>query len=109
MLSRTGVLVVGVTSVVRERERERESESERERERESLRASVSACIVCPASLYANVCPRECLNVNLFSPPPCRKALDIPFYRYKEMPSCTMGVYLCANVAGGEAPRALYTS
>jgi hypothetical protein len=30
MLSRTGVLVVGVTSVVRERERERESESERE-------------------------------------------------------------------------------
>jgi hypothetical protein len=21
----------------------------------------------------------------------RKVLDIPFYRYKEMPSCTMGV------------------
>ena len=80
ILSCTGVLVVGVTSVARERGRERE----RERERESLRASVSACIVCPASLYANVCPRECLNVNLFSPPPFRKALDIPFYRYKEM-------------------------
>jgi hypothetical protein len=23
--------------------------------------------------------------------PLRKALDIPFYRYKEMPNCTMGV------------------
>jgi hypothetical protein len=50
MLSRTGVLVVGVTSVARERGRERE--------RESLRASVSACLVCPTSLYINVCPRE---------------------------------------------------
>jgi hypothetical protein len=83
MLSRTGVLVVGVTSVARERGRERE------RERESLLASVSPCLVCPASLYANVCPRERLNVNLFSP--LRKALDIPFYRYKEMPNYTMGV------------------
>jgi hypothetical protein len=42
MLSRTGVLVVGVTSVARERGKERE------RGRESLRASVSACLVCPA-------------------------------------------------------------
>jgi hypothetical protein len=67
MLSRTGVLVVGVTSV------ERGSEGESERERESLRAT---CLVCPAY------PRR---------PTClRKALDIPFYRYKEMPSCTMG-------------------
>jgi hypothetical protein len=69
--------------------RERARARARERERESLRASVSPCLVCPASLYANVCPRERLNVNLFSP--LRKALDIPFYRYKEMPSCTMGV------------------
>jgi hypothetical protein len=50
MLSRTGVLIVGVTSVARERGRERE--------RESLRASVSACLVRPASHYVNVCPRE---------------------------------------------------
>jgi hypothetical protein len=55
MLSRTGVLVVGVTSVARERGRERDKE--RERERESLRASVSACLVCPASLYVNVYSR----------------------------------------------------
>jgi hypothetical protein len=60
MLSRTGVLVVGVTSVARERGRERE----REREGEPLRASVFACFVCPASLYVNVsvcvhvCPPE---------------------------------------------------
>jgi hypothetical protein len=35
MLSCTGVLVVGVTSVARARERESERERERERERES--------------------------------------------------------------------------
>jgi hypothetical protein len=39
----------------------REREGESERERESLRASVSACLVCPASLYVNVCPRERLS------------------------------------------------
>jgi hypothetical protein len=47
----------------------------------------------------------------------RKALDIPFYRYKEMPSCTIGCSyvlawlaekrlepcMCANVAVGEVP------
>jgi hypothetical protein len=47
----------------------------------------------------------------------RKALDIPFYRYKEMPSCIMGCsceltwpsekrlepYTRANVAVGEVP------
>jgi hypothetical protein len=33
-----------------------------------------------------------LSVNLnVNPSTClRKALDIPFYRYKEMPTCTMG-------------------
>jgi hypothetical protein len=52
MLSYTGVLVVGVTSVARERGRERE------RERESLRASVSAYLVRPASLYVDVPRRQ---------------------------------------------------
>ena len=33
-----------------------------------------------------------LSVNLnVNPPPLRKALDIPFYRYKETPSYTLGV------------------
>jgi hypothetical protein len=75
MLSRTGVLVVGVTSVARG------SEGESERERESLYVSLSQRqrIV---STCLPVCPRRPLCL--------RKALDIPFNRYKEMPSCTMG-------------------
>jgi hypothetical protein len=32
-----------------------------------------------------------LSVNLNMNPPLRKALDIPFYRYKETPSYTLGV------------------
>jgi hypothetical protein len=58
----------------------------------------------------------CVNVNV-NVSPSRKALDIPFYRYKEMPSCTMGCsYVlswlaekrlqpctCANVAAREVP------
>jgi hypothetical protein len=77
MLSRTGVLVVGVTSVTRG------SENERERERETLRA---ACLVCLA------CPRRptLLVLQRVSATCLKNALDIPFYRYKEMPSCTMG-------------------
>jgi hypothetical protein len=102
MLSRTGVLVVGVTSVMRG------SEGESEGERESPCVSLSQCqrIV---SACLPVCPRH--------PPFLRKALDIPFYRYKEMPSCTMGcscvlTWLAgkrlepctrANVAVGEVP------
>jgi hypothetical protein len=90
MLSRTGVLVVGVTSVARG------SEGESERERESLCA---ACLVYPA------CPRRpTLSVlqRLFTT--ClRKALDIPFYRYKEMSSCTRG---CSYVLSWLAEKRL---
>jgi hypothetical protein len=88
MLSRTGVLVVGVTSVARGRAR-----------------------TCVHDM--NVCPRrERVFVTCL-----RKVLDIPFNRYKEMPSCTMGCSYeltwpsekhlepCtrANVAVGEVP------
>jgi hypothetical protein len=75
MLSRTGVLVVGVTSVARG------SKGERERERVSPCVSMSQHqrIV---STCLPVCPRH--------PTRLRKAMYIPFYRYKEMPSCTMG-------------------
>jgi hypothetical protein len=45
--------------------------------------SYSACLCSSAS-----CAR--VFVRAFFPSPW-KALDIPFYRYKEMPSCTMGV------------------
>jgi hypothetical protein len=67
MLSCTRVLVVGVTSVARGRGRERERESP------IVNMSVSPRAPAPAST---------------SPP--RKALDIPFYRCKEMSSCTTG-------------------
>jgi hypothetical protein len=113
MLYRTGVLVVGVTSVVRERGRERVGE------RESLRVSPSAPDVPRCQCY-NVCPRRptCVyDVQRVFPTCPRKALDIPFYRYKEMPSCTRGCsYVLswlaekrlepctrANVAVGEVP------
>jgi hypothetical protein len=107
MLSRTGVLVVGVTSVARGSE----GESERERER------VHACLY-----LQRVSPVHDVNVSSRgreppSLPLLRKALDILFYRYKEMPSCTMGcsyvlTWLAekclepctrANVAVGEVP------
>jgi hypothetical protein len=66
MLSCTGVLVVGVTSVARGRGRERERGSP------AVNVSVSPRAPAPTS----------------TPP--RKALDIPFYRCKEMSSCTTG-------------------
>jgi hypothetical protein len=90
--------------------RESESEREREREREIERKrgfglevsclslplphlSYSACLCSPAfalrPFLACVFIRRTF-VRSISPLP-RKALDIPFYRYKEMPSCTMGV------------------
>jgi hypothetical protein len=77
MLSRTGVLVVGVTSVARG------SKGEDERERESLRAAGLVCPACPRRPTLSVL--QCVSATCL-----RKALDIPFYRYKEMPSCTMG-------------------
>jgi hypothetical protein len=80
--------------------RARERGRERERERESLcvlpvssaplALDVQRCQCC------NVCPRRpTLPVLQRLPTTClRKALDIPFYRYKEMPSCTRGVAMC---------------
>jgi hypothetical protein len=50
--------------------RERVRARAREKERESLRASVSTCLVCPASLhspYVNVCQRPRLRVNVYVP------------------------------------------
>jgi hypothetical protein len=78
ILSCTRVLVVGVTSVARERERER-----------GFGLEVSYLSLPPPRLSYSAC----LCSPAFAPCVCalRKALDIPFYRYKEMPSCTMGV------------------
>src|SRR5688572_10310270 len=105
ILSCIGVLVVGVTSVARERGRERE--------RERAPACVRLCL----SRLPRI-PVFPLSQRVSTASPClRKALDIPFYRYKEMPSCTTGcsyvlTWLAdkclepctrANVAVGEVP------
>jgi hypothetical protein len=95
------------------RARARERESERERESLCVSPSLRPCVLSQRQRIVSpclpVCPRR---------PTClRKALDIPFYKYKEMPSCTMGcsyvlTWLAekclepctrANVAVGEVP------
>jgi hypothetical protein len=81
-----GVLAVGVTSVAGERGRERARRRGfgLEAGRRGLplpRLSYSACLCSSASCVHSLSP----------PSPFRGALDTPFYRHKEMPSCTMGV------------------
>jgi hypothetical protein len=60
------------------------------RERARARERESPCVMPVSSA-----PRPCVPlIDVLRPriSTClRKALDIPFYRYKEMPSCTMGV------------------
>jgi hypothetical protein len=88
ILSYTGVLIVGVTSVARERERERERERVRSCGEVPELASAASLLLClpplvPFSQRASVRP------------PLRKALDIPFYRYKEMTQLyNGGVAMC---------------
>jgi hypothetical protein len=68
-----------------ERARAREREREREREGLALRWAVWVCL----HRVSPTLPASARLSSLFVPP--RKALDIPFYRYKEMSSCTIGV------------------
>ena len=84
----------------------RDSEGESESERTPTNVGGVATSIRDFA-WCVVCSTTCL----------RKALDIPFYRYKEMPSCTMGcsyvlTWLAekrlepctqANVAVGEVP------
>jgi hypothetical protein len=51
------------------------------------RLSYSACL---CSFVRRTFVRAFFPFPFSSPLPLWKALDIPFYRYKEMPSCTMG-------------------
>jgi hypothetical protein len=77
----------------------RERARARERERERVPACVRLCLSRLPRLP--LCRRAslsmCVHVNVCQPvyvsmcASLRKALDIPFYRYKEMPSRTMGV------------------
>jgi hypothetical protein len=79
-----------------ERERVGESESERERVRPLLVFSR------PFAVRMYVC--MLVPLSLSTPPsPPRGALDTPFYRRKEMPSCTIGCCWELNVAGRGVP------
>ena len=76
------MLAVGVTSVARESARERERERIRSWGEVSELASTASLLLC-------------LFVRLCSAPSLRKALDIPFYRYKEMAQLyNGGVAIC---------------
>jgi hypothetical protein len=88
-----GTLAVGVTSIAGERERERERRRGfgLEASRQGLpppRLSYSACLRSSAP-----CVRVFVRASLAPRPPLppRGPLDTPFYRHKEMLSCTMGV------------------
>jgi hypothetical protein len=83
---------------------------ERERERERVRscgeapelASAASLLLCLPLLVYVVPVCLCLFpvIACLLSPCLRKALDIPFYRYKEMPSCTMGCsYVLTWLAG----------
>jgi hypothetical protein len=82
ILSCTGVLVIGVTGVARERGRERE------RKRESVRV---ACLVCPASLRSPY-----VNVLRQRPPPraLGRPWTSPFIDSRRCPAVQWGVAMC---------------
>jgi hypothetical protein len=66
----------------------RASSRERERERGSGHCSSSPAVRTYASYIRMLVPSS--PRSSFRPPSPRGALDTPFYRRKEMPSCTMG-------------------
>jgi hypothetical protein len=79
VISHRGARSRGYKRRARERGRARARERERERERESPCVSLSQRLSSTSPVWQRV-SATCL----------RKALDILFYRYKEMPNCTMG-------------------
>jgi hypothetical protein len=118
MLSCTGVLVVGVTSVVRERERERERKRGFGLEVSYLslplpRLSYSACLCSPSFAHSYVACSYVPSPRV----PLRKALDIPFIDARRRPAVQWGCSYeltwlaekclepctCTNVAVGEVP------
>jgi hypothetical protein len=81
----------------RVRERGREQARERERER------VPTCLCLNVNVLCQRVSPSVLDVQCLSTTCLRKALDIPFYRYKEMPSCTRG---CSYVLSWLAEKRL---
>jgi hypothetical protein len=87
MLSRTRVLVVGVTSVARERGRERE--------RESLRASVSLYVNVSVCVFTYVCLNVCQREPVRPPEPALgRPWTSPFIDTRRCPAVQWGVAMC---------------
>jgi hypothetical protein len=85
-----------------EGERERVGESESEREREGP----APARLLPSLYRAYVCSYVRMLVPPFSLlfPLFRGAMDTPFYRRKEMPSCTMGSSWELTWLAGKCPK-----
>ena len=83
----------------------RESESERGRVAESERERVRPLLVFsrPFAVRMYVCMLVPLSLSTLPSPP-RGALDTPFYRRKEMPSCTMGCSWELTWLAGKCPE-----
>jgi hypothetical protein len=100
MLSCTGVLVVGVTSVARERGRERERERE---------APLSTCLRVSTWISTAVSRRApCVLPQRERPPLLGRPWTSPFIDVRRCPVVQWGVVM-RYVAGGEVPWALYMS
>jgi hypothetical protein len=87
-----------------ERERVGESKGEREGVRPLLvfsRPFVVRLLISPA---VRPCVRMLVRLFLFPLPPPRGALYTPFYRRKEMPSCTMGCSWELTWLAGKCPE-----
>jgi hypothetical protein len=108
VLSCTRVLVVGVTSIARERGRKTASRREQEREREGPALARLLPSLCRASTRLSCCAFVCSYARTFVPfflfLPLRGALDTPFYRRKEMPSYTMGCSCKLTWLAGKCPE-----
>jgi hypothetical protein len=76
-----------VTSVAGERERERARKRGFGLEASRLSLPLLVCVMRPG-VFSVLSPSRLPSSSSFS---LRKAMDIPFYRRKETPSCTMGV------------------
>jgi hypothetical protein len=108
VLSCTRVLVVGVTSVARERGRERASRRERERERVRPLLVFSrpfvVCLLVSPAMRSYVRVLVCLFVFPIASPSLPWGPGHPFYRRKEMPSCTMGCSWELTWLAGKCPE-----
>jgi hypothetical protein len=108
VLSCTRVLIVGVTSIARERGQERASRREQEREREGPTPARLLPSLCHASTRLSCRAFVCSYARTFFLfPPFSLlcgVLDTPFYRHKKVPSCIMGCCWELTWLAGKCPE-----